>query len=347
MPVQPIVIPTDTDWQQQLANAVSDAVVLLRMLGLDLAWLSDRVDVETPFRLRVPHTYIARMRHGDPDDPLLLQVLPARAEAIPSPGFSHDPVGDHDASITPGLLHKYRGRVLLLTTGACGIHCRYCFCRHFPYAEANPARSHWQEALAQISADTSIEEVILSVGDPLSLSDARLRELSKALDVIPHLRRLRIHSRLPVVLPARITPGLLQSLEATRLQTVMVIHANHAHEFDAEVDQALDRLRKAGVTLLNQSVLLKGVNDSSDALAALSERMFQSGVLPYYLHLLDRVQGAAHFEVPEAQALALMAELRACLPGYLVPRLVREETGKGSKTPIIDTGIETGIDTGI
>jgi len=340
MSAPPLAIPKNTDWQRQLADAVGDPEELLGLLGLEPAPASALPADGTPFRMRVPRTYISRMRHGDPQDPLLLQVLPGRDEILSQPGFSDDPVGDHAASISPGLLHKYQGRVLLVTTGACGIHCRYCFRRHFPYAEANPAPDHWRAALDHIRAEASISEVILSGGDPLSLSDSRLRQLIETLDTIPHLRRLRIHSRLPVVLPARVTPALGQTLAATRLQTVMVIHANHAREFDIEVDQALARLRETGVMLLNQSVLLKGINDSCEALAALSERMFQGGVLPYYLHLLDRVRGAAHFEVDEPRARLLMSELRALLPGYLVPRLVREETGKACKTPVPDAGVD-------
>jgi EF-P beta-lysylation protein EpmB len=242
-----------------------------------------------------------------------------------------DPVGDLAAMASPGVLHKYAGRVLLTATGACGVHCRYCFRRHFPYGEATAAADHWQAALDYIAHDTSIYEVILSGGDPLALSDRRLAELVHAVAGIGHVTRLRVHTRLPVVVPARITTELVNWLNGTRLNPVLVVHANHANELDAAVRAALSRLRAAGVTLLNQAVLLRAVNDSVEALTALSEQLFAAGVLPYYLHLLDRVQGAAHFEVDAPQARELMTQLAARLPGYLVPRLVREIAGAPSK----------------
>lgn len=231
----------------------------------------------------------------------------------------------------PGLLHKYQGRVLLTLTGACAVHCRYCFRRHFPYSEANPATSHWEASLDYIRRHPDIEEVLLSGGDPLSLSDRRLGPLVRELAAIPHLKRLRIHSRLPVVLPERVNGDLLAWLADCRLTRVLVIHANHARELDAPVHQALSEIRNTGTHLLNQAVLLRGVNDSVTALAELSTALIDTGVQPYYLHLLDRVAGTAHFEVPEAEALALLRALQACLPGYLVPRLAREEAGASSK----------------
>ena len=271
------------------------------------------------------------MRAGDPADPLLRQVLPLDAEDQLNPGFGKDPVGDLAALAGPGVLHKYQGRALMITTGACAIHCRYCFRRHFPYAEAQGRGADWTPVLDYLASDDSIEEVILSGGDPLALSDSRLAALAEGLDRIAHLQRLRIHTRLPIVLPERVDADLLAWLGTTRLKPVMVLHANHAQEFDADVDAALVLLRNAGVCLLNQSVLLRGVNDSVAALRALSERLFVAGVLPYYLHLLDRVQGAAHYEVAEAQARALLLELAAQLPGYLLPRLVREQAGATAK----------------
>ena len=250
-------------------------------------------------------------------------------------GFGADPVGDLAAMAAPGVLHKYQGRVLLTATGACAVHCRYCFRRHFPYADANPLADRWNQALAYIAADDSIVEVILSGGDPLTMSDRRLAELVHGLEGVAHLRRLRLHTRLPIVLPERVNDELLAWLGATRLKTVVVVHANHAQEIDASVASALARLKAAGVELLNQSVLLRGVNDSADVLAALSEVLFAAGVMPYYLHMLDRVQGAAHFEVPEAAARGLMAELNRRLPGYLVPRWVREIAGAPGKLSMI------------
>jgi EF-P beta-lysylation protein EpmB len=322
--------PAAPSWQQELAQAITDPSELLTVLGLDPALLGAARAAAASFRLRVPLSYVARMRHGDATDPLLRQVLPLAQELEEHPGFSSDPLAEQAAVRAPGLLHKYHGRALLITTPACAVHCRYCFRREFPYAEHGEA-PRWQEALAQIEADSSLEEIILSGGDPLSLSDARLQALSAALERVPHVRRLRLHTRLPVVLPARVDAGLLDWLAGLRLPAVMVLHANHANEIDAGVQAACARLRTAGVVLLNQSVLLRGVNDHAQCLRELSQRLFAAGVLPYYLHLLDRVRGTAHFEVGEARARELAAELAATLPGYLVPRLARELAGAPAK----------------
>ena len=321
-------------WQQALREAVRDPRELLDLLGLDrlAPRLSDEAMVQFP--LRVPRGFVARMRRGDPSDPLLRQVLPLDDEMRPMPGFGLDAVGDGAAKTAPGVLQKYRGRALLVATGSCAIHCRYCFRRHFPYAEETAARDGWRDAVDLIRQDASIEEVLLSGGDPLSLSNGKLAELTGALAVIPHLRRLRIHSRLPIVVPERVDDGLLDWLSTLPWPVTLVVHANHANEFDGTVDAALGRLRAAGVHLLNQAVLLRGVNDSVDALAALSERGFAAGVLPYYLHQLDRVAGVAHFEVDDAHARALHAGLAARLSGYLVPRLVREIPGDTGKRPL-------------
>ena len=321
-------------WQQALREAVRDPRELLDLLGLDrlAPRLSDEAMVQFP--LRVPRGFVARMRRGDPSDPLLRQVLPLDDEMRPMPGFGLDAVGDGAAKTAPGVIQKYRGRALLVATGSCAIHCRYCFRRHFPYAEETAARDGWREAVDRIRRDASIEEVLLSGGDPLSLSNGKLAELTGALADIPHLRRLRIHSRLPIVVPERVDDGLMGWLTALPWPVTLVVHANHANEFDGTVDAALGRLRAAGVHLLNQAVLLRGVNDSVDALAALSERGFRAGVLPYYLHQLDRVAGVAHFEVDDAHARALHAGLAARLSGYLVPRLVREIPGDTGKRPL-------------
>ena len=321
-------------WQQALREAVRDPRELLDLLGLDrlAPRLSDEAMVQFP--LRVPRGFVARMRRGDPRDPLLRQVLPLDDEMRPMPGFGLDAVGDGAAKTAPGVLQKYRGRALLVATGSCAIHCRYCFRRHFPYAEETAARDGWREAVDLIRQDASIEEVLLSGGDPLSLSNGKLAELTGALADIPHLRRLRIHSRLPIVVPERVDDGLLDWLSTLPWPVTLVVHANHANEFDGTVDAALGRLRAAGVHLLNQAVLLRGVNDSVDALGALSERGFAAGVLPYYLHQLDRVAGVAHFEVDDAHARALHAGLAARLSGYLVPRLVREIPGDTGKRPL-------------
>jgi EF-P beta-lysylation protein EpmB len=321
-------------WQQALREAVRDPRELLDLLGLDrlAPRLSDEAMVQFP--LRVPRGFVARMRRGDPRDPLLRQVLPLDDEMRPMPGFGLDAVGDGAAKTAPGVIQKYRGRALLVATGSCAIHCRYCFRRHFPYAEETAARDGWRDAVDLIRQDASIEEVLLSGGDPLSLSNGKLAELTGALADIPHLRRLRIHSRLPIVAPERVDDGLMGWLSTLPWPVTLVVHANHANEFDDTVDAALGRLRAAGVHLLNQAVLLRGVNDSVDALAALSERGFAAGVLPYYLHQLDRVAGVAHFEVDDAHARALHAGLAARLSGYLVPRLVREIPGDTGKRPL-------------
>ncbi|WP_244240748.1 EF-P beta-lysylation protein EpmB [Luteimonas yindakuii] len=321
-------------WQLAWRDAVRDPRELLGLLGLDAlaARVPDAACAQFP--LRVPRGFVARMRHGDPADPLLRQVLPLDDELRPAPGFDLDAVGDGAARAGRGLIRKYRGRALLVATGSCAVHCRYCFRRHFPYAEETAAAGGWRDAVSAIAADPGIDEVILSGGDPLSLATTKLAELTRALAPFAHLRRLRIHTRLPVVLPERVDDELVAWLAALPWPVTIVVHANHSNEFDTDVDTAMARLRATGATLLNQAVLLRGVNDSLDALATLSERGFEAGVLPYYLHQLDRVAGAAHFEVDDARALALHAALRDHLPGYLVPRLVREVAGDGSKRPL-------------
>lgn len=319
-------------WQQLWRDAVRDPRELLTLLELEAIAISDQAAAQFP--LRVPRGFVARMRRGDPSDPLLRQVLPLNNELRPAPGFSFDAVGDTAAKAANGVIRKYRGRALLITTGSCAVHCRYCFRRHFPYAEETAAAAGWREAIELIQADTSIDEVILSGGDPWSLATSKLAELTNTLARIPHLSRLRVHTRLPVVLPERVDDVLLGWLGTLPWPVTVVLHANHANEFDTTVDTAITRLRATGATLLNQAVLLRGVNDSVEALAALSERGYAAGVLPYYLHQLDRVQGAAHFEVPDEQARALQAELAARLPGYLVPKLVREVAGDTGKRPL-------------
>mgnify|MGYP000964782028 FL=1 len=321
-------------WQQELARAITEPAELLRELALDLALLPAARAAAARFPLRVPRGFVARMRQGDPDDPLLRQVLPLAAELSPVPGFMADPVDDQAARAAPGVLHKYHGRVLLIATGACAIHCRYCFRREFPYSENHAGGDSWRPALNYLSQDRSLREVILSGGDPLSLSDRRLGALLAELERIPHLERLRIHSRQPIVLPERVDDGLLDLLARTRLRPILVIHANHPREIDETVRRVLERLAGIGVTLLNQSVLLRGVNDTVPTLVELSEVLFAARVLPYYLHLLDRVQGAAHYEVNETEASTIMEVLRQRLPGYLVPRLVREQPGQLAKTPL-------------
>ena len=328
-------------WQWQLAQAITDPLELLQLLDLDPQLAAVALAAAASFRLRVPRGFVRRMRPGDPNDPLLLQILPGARELIEQPGFGSDPLGESAAMRAPGLLHKYHGRALLISTGACAVHCRYCFRREFPYHAAGGEGGRWHAALAAIAADRSIEEIILSGGDPLSLSDQRLTQLTDALRAVPHIQRLRVHTRTPIVLPERVDTGLARWLAALPWPVVIVLHSNHANEIDASVRAAMGRLRAAGATLLNQSVLLAGINDSLDALERLSQALWSAQVLPYYLHLLDRVRGAAHFEVTEPQARALMAALAARLPGYLLPRLVRESPGAPAKTVLASAAWDT------
>jgi EF-P beta-lysylation protein EpmB len=302
------------------------------MLALDPRLALEAGASQPHFPLRVPRGFVRRMRSGDAADPLLRQVLPLAAEAVEVPGFEADPLSERALMRAPGLLHKYDGRALLITTGACAVHCRYCFRREFPYQSAQGDGPRWHEALDTLARDPSIHELILSGGDPLSLSTDRLTRLTDELRHIPHLRRLRLHTRSAVVLPERVDDELLSWLQTLPWPCAIVLHCNHANEIDASVREATALLRSTGATLLNQSVLLAGINDSADALCALSEALWSAGALPYYLHLLDRVRGAAHFEVSELRARELMSRVAAKLPGYLVPRLARESPGAASKT---------------
>jgi EF-P beta-lysylation protein EpmB len=329
---------THVSWQRELSRAITNPAELLSALGLEAELLAPARAASKGFGLRVTRSYLSRMRHGDRHDPLLRQVLPLADELLEVPGYEADPLRERDATRAPNLLQKYSGRALLITTQACAIHCRYCFRREFPYA-AQPGADEeiagrWSAALRAIAADSSVEEVILSGGDPLSLGDARLQALTASIEAIPHVRRIRVHTRQPVVLPSRVDAGLLAWLRGIRKPVVIVIHANHPNEIDDDVRAACAALRGAGATLLNQSVLLRGVNDDAGTLQKLSEGLMDAGVLPYYLHLPDRVRGTAHFAVDEAAARRLIAELGARLSGYLVPRLVREVPGAVSKTAI-------------
>ena len=321
-------------WQTLWREAITDPRELLQ--SLDLSHLIEQLFParDAGFTLRVPRGFVARMRRADPTDPLLLQVLPQAAELEDFAGFTQDAVGDLAARAERGVLHKYQGRALLIATGACAVHCRYCFRRHFPYAEETAATDRWRTAIEHIRADVSIAEVILSGGDPLSLSTQKLAELTQELRSIPHVQRLRIHTRLPIVLPERVDAELVAWLRSLPWPVAIVLHANHANEIDDAVANTCARLRATGTSLLNQSVLLRGVNDNVQALTDLSVRLFEAGVLPYYLHQLDRVAGAAHFAVEDERARELVDHLRGSLSGYLVPRLVREVTGEPGKTPL-------------
>ncbi|MDP3704771.1 MAG: EF-P beta-lysylation protein EpmB [Legionellaceae bacterium] len=317
-------------WQDILLQGFSSAAQLLDFLHIPGDEISTLAEHE--FKTRVPRGFAARMERGNPKDPLLLQVLATKDELELAPGFVRDPLDEVNANPISGLIHKYHGRVLLTITGSCAVNCRYCFRRYFPYQDNNPGRMGWPLAIDYIAHDPSIHEVILSGGDPLLASDSVLAQLYEKFAAIPHVKTLRIHTRIPVVLPERIQNELLNIIQHTRLQTVVVLHSNHANELTEDVAAACRSLRQAGCHVLNQSVLLKGVNDNADVLVALSERLFACGVLPYYLHLLDKVQGAQHFDVALDDALILFGMLQRRLPGYLVPRLAREEPGEHHKT---------------
>lgn len=325
---------TQGSWRRQLAYAHRSSESLTRRLELpDTVRRSAEAGAET-FPLVVPESYAERIVPGNPRDPLLLQVLPSVQETENDPDFVADPVGDCHAETTPGMLHKYEGRALLITTGVCAVHCRYCFRRHFPYADAPGGIEAWQPALREIERDPSIEEILLSGGDPLTRTDAWLAQLVSQLEAIPHVRRLRIHTRLPIVIPDRVTEELLGWMTGCRLPIVVVVHANHPQELSDDCVAALQRLKKSCSLLLNQSVLLRGVNDDARVLAELSKRLIDAGVQPYYLHQLDRVQGAQHFEVSVEKGLELMEELRRQLPGYAVPRYVQEIAGEPYKVEL-------------
>ena len=323
-----------THWQTLFANAIREPVELLQYLNLPRSLLNGAIAARATFALRVPLGYCQRIEKGNPNDPLLRQILPLEAELTKDQHFMLDPVGDLNAMEVPGLLHKYHGRVLIITTAACAVHCRYCFRRHFPYQE-NRAEQNWQAAIDYIHAHSDIHEVILSGGDPLSLTEAKLKGLTDQLLNIPHIKTLRLHTRQPIVLPERINPDFFTWLDSLPWKIVMVLHCNHANEIDTAVASALEQLQRHRVTLLNQSVLLAGVNDDAEVLIELSEKLFSHHVLPYYLHQLDKVQGAKHFAVNDEKALQLLNEIRQRLPGYLVPKLVEENAGEKSKTAII------------
>ncbi|MFQ3199656.1 MAG: EF-P beta-lysylation protein EpmB [Zhongshania sp.] len=321
-------------WQQQMSGMIRDPEQLLKRLRLNPEEHPDIAAAMQQFPLRVPEAFVAKMKIGDWHDPLLMQVLPLAKETQEQVGYVNDPLEEANANPAPGLIHKYHGRVLLIASPSCAVHCRYCFRRNFPYDSNNPSQRDWQKTLDYIADRSDISEVILSGGDPLSAPDEYLQKLISKIAIIPHVTTLRIHTRLPLVLPARITPALIKILSENRLRIVMVIHCNHANEIDSHTDIALSTLHKAGFMLLNQSVLLKDINDNADALVKLSQRLFEVNVMPYYLHLLDKVRGAAHFDVNEVEAQALLNAILARLPGYLVPRLVVEDPSARSKRPL-------------
>lgn len=326
--------PSREDWLIQLADVITDPDELLRLLKIDTDEnLIAGGAAKRLFPLRVPRAFAARMQPGNPHDPLLRQVLTSQEEFIAAPGFSTDPL-EEQSSVVPGLLHKYRNRALLLVKGGCAVNCRYCFRRHFPYADNQGNKRNWQGALDYIAVHPELDEIIFSGGDPLMAKDHELDWLLSQLEAIPHIKRLRIHSRLPIVIPARITDTLSARFARSSLQILLVNHINHAQEIGDDFRHAMAQLRQANVTLLNQSVLLRGVNDNAQTLADLSNALFDAGVMPYYLHVLDKVQGAAHFMVSDDEARMIMRELLTLVSGYMVPKLAREIGGEPSKTPL-------------
>lgn len=325
-------------WQRDFAAAITDPAELAAVLNLPDAWVEPARRAATLFGLRVPRSFVERMRPGDPADPLLRQVLPVEAEWDRRSGFESDPLREAEVRRAPGLLQKYAHRALVITTGACAMHCRYCFRREFPYDLERGDTGRWHEAVAAIVGDPSLREVILSGGDPLSLSTSRLRALTDALRPATHLESLRLHTRNAIVLPSRVDAALLEWIDNLPWRVTVVLHANHPQELQGDALDAIARLRETGALLLNQAVLLRGVNDDAQVLATLSRRLHAHGVLPYYLHLLDRVNGTTHFEVPETRGVALVDALARELPGYLVPKLAREQPGAAAKT-VIGAGI--------
>lgn len=322
-------------WQKALIEAIKDPKELLEVLELPHDLLPQAIRSSKLFPLKVPRSYLARMQKNNRHDPLLLQVLPIDLEEHEVSGYTKDPLEEKKYNPIPGLLHKYKSRVLLTMTGVCGVHCRFCFRRHFPYSDNNPGSSGWNEVLDYIAKNASIHEVILSGGDPLAMSDHLLGDFTEKLAEIPHLKRLRIHTRMPIVIPERVNDELIAWINKLNLKTTIVIHCNHANEIDADVKLGLKKLAQNGIILLNQSVLLKGVNDTVETLSELSESLFEAGVLPYYLHVLDKVQGTAHFDIDHGAAKELHTKLTTQLSGYLVPRLVTEQAGAAAKLNLL------------
>jgi EF-P beta-lysylation protein EpmB len=322
-----------SNWQKELANVVTCPKKLVEMLGLEAHFTEKDLEARRLFPMRVPQPFINKMRFGDPNDPLLLQVLPQHQEFITQIGYNKDPLEEQQSAI-PGLLHKYRSRVLVMFKTGCAVNCRYCFRRHFPYQDNQVNKQALLEVIKYLKSHSHVNEVILSGGDPLMAKDNAISWFLEQLEQLPQIKRLRIHSRLPVVIPARITLELCERFKASPLKIIFVNHINHGNEIDDDFENAMQMLKQANVTLLNQAVLLKGINDTVEAQVALSEKLFEADILPYYLHLLDKVEGASHFDMSEEAALNLMAGMLAELPGFLVPKLVREIGGKTSKTPI-------------
>ena len=319
------------DWRYYVKTAIRDFGQLCRHLGLDVSAFAAWRKAEQQFATFVPLPFLQRIEPNNPRDPLLLQVIPSRKENFDYPSFVADPVGDMAATLAPGVIHKYQGRALLIATGQCAINCRYCFRRHFPYETRPNSTDQWARSIRGIQNDRAIEEIILSGGDPLMLVDSKIHELIKLIESIPQVQRLRIHSRLPIVIPQRVTDKLVETLNQTRLKPVIVIHSNHPNELDRQVGAAITKLFHNGMLVLNQSVLLKGVNDDARTLIELSRKLIDVNCMPYYLHQLDQTAGTAHFEVPIQTGIKIIEKMRSSLPGYAVPRYVQEIAGEESK----------------
>ncbi|XQW86916.1 EF-P beta-lysylation protein EpmB [Thalassotalea piscium] len=322
-----------TSWQKELANVITEPKILLETLAIDPNLYLQHFKARKLFPVRVPRPFVSKMKKGDINDPLLKQVMPLSQEFVIAEGFSSDPLEEHD-TVAEGLLHKYKHRVLMIVKAGCAVNCRYCFRRHFPYQDNSPNKQRWQAALDYIKQHNEITEVIFSGGDPLMASDEHLHWLIHQIEAINHVKRLRIHTRLPVVIPQRVTTDLVNMLTHTRLKATMVLHINHPNEIDLPFITAINQLTTARIPLFCQSVLLKGVNDSAEVLCQLSEQLFDNGIQPYYLHMFDKVQGAAHFEIEEERAIHIVKQMMATLPGFLMPKLVREMPGEANKTPI-------------
>ncbi len=323
------------DWQQALAQAVTHIDELCARVGVDSATLNMAKSADTQaFPLRVPESFIERMVPGKADDPLLLQVLPQARESVATPGYGPDPLEEADQNPVPGVLHKYRSRILVMPTGACAVHCRYCFRRHFPYQERGLSGQHWSNILDYIQKHPDVNEVIFSGGDPLLVSDTVLVRYFNELASLPQLKRIRLHTRIPIVLPERLTRDFFSICESAPLPLIMMIHSNHPQELSPALIKRLKTLSQTGIQLYNQTVLLKGINDDPSVLAELSERLWEAKVQPYYLHLLDAVEGAQHFDLSVGKAKDIHRELRALLPGFLVPTLVREEPHATAKVVV-------------
>ena len=337
MSINPVSQPINlhSDWKTELSHCVNSIDELLNQLGLKAEDLNATEQAATEFSIKVPQSFVQLMEYGNPNDPLLKQVLPITSELEVDNNFSTDPVDESSFNPVPGIVHKYRNRVLMIISPNCAINCRYCFRRHFPYDENRQSKQQWLKALDYLKTKPEINEVIFSGGDPLAANDHFLRWLTAEIESIQHIKRLRIHTRLPVVIPSRVDDQLLNWLGNTRLKPTLVLHINHANEIDEALRQGVDRLKKSGITVLNQSVLLKGINDNSDQLISLSEKLFDAGIMPYYLHMLDPVQGASHFDVSMDRAVEIFRQIQTELPGFLVPKLVQERAGERSKSLIL------------